>query len=387
MVVSTERISASDDAQRAAKGRPTRKTIAEHIDPTANSLNFVRLLLAATVIVWHAFVLSGRSTDWPYGVQLVSDVPVDGFFAISGFLLAGSWLHSPNLLRYLRNRFLRLMPAFFTCLILVAFVIAPITALIQQGSAASVFSGPHSAWQYVLHDSNLSMDFYDVGGTPRGVPVPGVWDGSLWTLYWEATAYLALAILGVAAILRRRWATAVIFALVWLMALALALGLLPDEYRIRSVSRLGLMFLAGALIQLYGDKIPARRGLFAVALALLAAGALLPNYRLIAAPALAYSVIWIGGRLTAPALQLKDRDISYGLYIYAMPFQQILLMLGAARLPLAIFVVASLAITVPVAMASWFYIERPMLRLKASSWRSESSIGLRHFRTPHLAKR
>ena len=43
-------------------------------------------------------------------------------------------------------------------------------------------------------NSALLMLKPDVGGTPRGVPTPGAWNVSLWTLIWEMFCYIAVAV-------------------------------------------------------------------------------------------------------------------------------------------------------------------------------------------------
>lgn len=52
-----------------------------------NALNYVRLLLACGVIVGHGYVLGYGQ---PPPIPAISEHAVDGFFAISGFLIAGS---------------------------------------------------------------------------------------------------------------------------------------------------------------------------------------------------------------------------------------------------------------------------------------------------------
>lgn len=342
------------------------RSLADAFDPRANSVNAIRLCLAAMVILWHSAALLGRSSTGTFGTVLLSDLPVDGFFAISGFLLTGSLVHRPTLGAYLRNRFLRLMPAFWVALILVAVVFAPVTTALLHGDVGSVFSGRHSAWHYLLSNSYLWMHFYDVGHTPAGVPDAGTWDGSLWTLRWEAMAYLGLAALSFLRLLRNRWVVLTLWTLVWLLALALALHATPSAYLYYQVTfaRLGLMFLSGVLVQRFSSVLPARGWLAASCAAAIVAGCWLPDYRLLAAAPLAYLLIWVGSTVKHRALQLHDRDISYGVYIYGMPVQQTFLLFGAAALPLPVFAALSLVATVPLAMASWVFIERPALRLR-----------------------
>lgn len=352
-----------------------RRTIAGLLDPRANALNFVRLVLASSVIFWHAFPLSGRAFPFEPAAQISGSIAVDGFFAISGFLLAGSWLHKPHLLTYAKNRFLRIVPAFWVCLLVVAFIFAPLAALAQDGSTGSVFQGPHAGPLYVLQNAGLSMRFYDVAGSPLGVAREGVWNGSLWTLRWEAFAYVGLALLGLLGLLRRRAVVLVVLVLLWLASVAIAVGVLPAGYWQSTGSRLGLMFVCGMVLSLYGERIPASRRWAAAAGALLVLSPFLPDYRILGAPALAYLVVWFGGALTHERLRLADRDISYGLYIYAFPVQQGLVLAGAASWPVLVYSLAALVLTVPLAIASWLLVERPALRLKTRRARSGRRVG------------
>lgn len=351
------------DAAAPARRGPAR-TVAALVDPRANTLNFVRLLLAGSVVFWHAYPLNGHEFPWPWAAQLAGSFGVDGFFAISGFLLAGSWLHKPHLLTYAANRVLRIVPAFWVCLVVVALGFAPLALLLQGEDPAGIVTGSPSAGAYLLHNVDLSIDVHDVAGTPATVPFDGVWNGSLWTLRWEAFAYVGLAALGVLGLLRRRAVSLVLLAGLWLVGVGLALGVVPDGYWVSTGARLGLMFVAGMVVQLYADRLPAHPGFAAAAAALVLVSPVLVDYRVLGGPALAYLVIWLGGAIRSPRLRLADRDISYGLYIYAFPVQQTLVLLGADALPPLVSGLLALVATVPVAAASWVLVERPALRLK-----------------------
>lgn len=343
-------------------------TLADLVNPRTNTLNFVRLLLAASVIVWHAYPLSGNEFPVPWlaghSGGFAGGFGVDGFFAISGYLLAGSWLHRPRLLDYLRNRALRIMPAFWVCLIVVGFGFAPLAALAAGGSASDVLTGEHSAGRYVLVNSLLSIEFHDVAGTPAEVALPGVWNGSLWTLRWEAAAYLCLAALGLLGLLRRRIVPLVLLAGLWLVRVGLAGDVIADGYWISNGSRLGFMFLTGSVLHLWADRISVRPWVPVVAAGLVLVSPVLVDYRILGGVALAYLVLWLGGVNTRRALRLQDRDISYGLYIYAFPIHQSLMLAGGDRLPPLLMALVTTALTVPLATASWVLVERPALRLK-----------------------
>jgi peptidoglycan/LPS O-acetylase OafA/YrhL len=63
---------------------------------------------------------------------------VDGFFAISGFLITSSWLGNPRVRDYFVARGLRILPGFYICLVVIAVVVAPIGVAIQGGSAGKL---------------------------------------------------------------------------------------------------------------------------------------------------------------------------------------------------------------------------------------------------------
>ena len=87
---------------------------------------------------------------------------------------------------------------------------------------------------------------------------------------------------------------------------------------------------------------------------------------LLAAPAIAYLCLWLGSHLPFPRVGVPN-DISYGIYIYAFPVQQTLALWQVQRSGYVVFSLCSVALTVPLAAASWWMIEKPALRLKR--WR------------------
>jgi peptidoglycan/LPS O-acetylase OafA/YrhL len=334
-------------------------TVHAVFDPRANGLNLLRLVLASGVIVWHSFPLTGHNIGWQPLAQLAGSICVDGFFAISGFLICGSWLSRPQLGAFLRARALRILPGFYTCLIFTAFILAP--GVIWLSGHPGI--GLSDSLAYIRGNALLRVHAYDIGGTPVAVPFPHAWNGSLWTLWWEALCYLGVALLGLLRLLRIRVVVPVLFGLAWLVSLAATAGLVGNDTIVIG-SRLGIMFLAGMLVRLFADWIPIGRWLVAGAAALVAGSALLPNYGLLAALPLAYLLIVVGAWIRSPQLRFRN-DISYGIYIYAFPVQQSLALFGLWRLGVPGFAVLSILATIPFAVASWFGVEKPMLRWKA----------------------
>jgi peptidoglycan/LPS O-acetylase OafA/YrhL len=92
--------------------------------------------------------------------------------------------------------------------------------------------------------------------------------------------------------------------------------------------------------------------------------ALLPDYRLVAAVPLAYTVIVSGALIHNERFNLRT-DLSYGVYIYACPIQQLLVIAGVGALNPLVFAAIATVATLPFAALSWFLVEKPAMRLKS----------------------
>ena len=332
-----------------------RGALSEVFDPRQNALNAWRLFLAAGVILQHSWPLTGREFATPFD-QLFQQVWVDGFFVVSGFLITGSWLNNPRLREYAAARLLRIFPGLWVCVLVVAFVLAPIGVALSEGSLRL-----SSQITYVLNNAVLNIFYSGIDGTPMGVPWPGVWDGPLWTLIFELLCYIVVAVLGVAGLLRRRWTIPTVFVLSVAGSAVLGYPVMQVETIPQMVLRFAVVFSAGALIYQFRDRIPARWWLVAVCAGLVILLGLLPNYRVFAAVPLAYAVIVSGALMKRPQLR---NDLSYGMYIYAWPVQQILAAAGLIWLDPRLFFVVAAVCTVPLAAASWFIVERQAMKLK-----------------------
>lgn len=331
-------------------------------DPRNNALNAWRLTLASGVILLHAFLLTKEHL--PEFHQFLRDGWVDGFFAISGFLIAGSWLNKSKSRVYFAARALRIFPGLWMCLIVTAFIFAPATGDVSLGSQIG----------YVLKNGTLLPLQASIDGTPA--TEFHTWNGNLWTLLFEMLCYLMVALLGITRLLNKWFVLAAFIAVVawsemlppWsvfgaMMETGEAIDPATGALLVQAVTaRLLTMFLAGMLVYLWKDQIPASWSLVAVATVITAASTLLPSYRLAAAIPLTYVLIVSGALIRHKWLQLPT-DLSYGVYIYGFPIQQLLLVAGLGVHPL-LFAVISLAATLPVAALSWFLIEKPALNAK-----------------------
>ncbi|UQX89842.1 acyltransferase [Jatrophihabitans telluris] len=319
-----------------------------------NSLNLIRLVLAATVIVGHTWPIGGYKGSVSLSGANVGAWAVAGFFGISGYLITISRRHH-RLDRYLLRRAARILPGFWVNLAVTGLVFAPVVVHYGHGSTSL-----NAAGNYLEHNATLRMHTNHIGHTLSDVPFPRVWNGSLWTLYYEFACYLiiGLALIGAVSALRMRL-TASVFLLLSIVGVELTSG----DGLAANLVRLACPFAAGALIAAVRPRLDWRFALPAAVVALVAAK--LGQFYPIAAPLLAYVLLYLGDALPQWCQRVgADNDISYGVYIYGFPVQQTLATWGLHRHvgPL-LFALISLAGVLPWAAASWFLVEKPSLRL------------------------
>ena len=359
-----------------------RVKIGDTLSNRSNSLNFLRLVLALTVLASHAIGL-GFGLGWSVNYTPPGTIAVYGFFGISGYLIAGSAIRN-HAGRYLWQRFLRIFPGFWVALVLTAFFFGLIgwlspgeyrlVGFIAHGDShcgVSCYLGArNSPFDYVLSNGLLKQNQPLIAGT--------VWNGSLWTLFYEFLSYLFLLALAMTGFLRRRiWTLATTIGL-W--AIMTAITLTPSYAERFSSSASGVpmnflklttIFMVGAVIFLYRERIPDSGWLALFCAALFSAGLWLPGQfptvvftpSDLLTPLIAYPLLWLGIHLPFQKIGSRN-DYSYGLYIYAYPVTVLLAIWHVQRWGIAVFVLLCAAATVPFAVGSWWFIEKPALNRK-----------------------
>lgn len=309
--------------------------------PRAANLDALRLLLAAAVIVSHAWPLAlGPGTAEPLAAtgRSLGGWAVLVFFFLSGLLVSGS-AERRGALAFWAARARRLLPGLGAALL--------VTLALAMASGATP-SAPEAALWFARAVTLVSIE-HRLPGAFGGNPYPEVVNGPLWSLFHEVAAYGICLVLVRAGVLRRLGALLALLALA--TALALAHDLLPG--RLATFAPLFAAFACGMAAHALRDRLTL--GLPAALLCLAAACALpVP----LAAGALGYAALTLA--LRAPALP-PGADLSYGLYIYGWPVAQTLLHLRPGLAPVDLAAL-SLACTLPLAAASWHLVERPALR-------------------------
>jgi peptidoglycan/LPS O-acetylase OafA/YrhL len=348
----------------AAPHRPV-QVLAQAFDPRRNALAVLRLGLAGVVAVAHGLAV-GFGWQPQLGSTRLGDLAVDGFFVLSGFLVTRSYVRLGTFGRFAWHRALRILPGFWVCLVVTAVVAAPLAAVLLERSPATVFTTAEDpAWRYVLVNAALPVLQYEIAGlsAPNGETV---FDGSLWTLQYEALCYGVVGLLGVAGVLRNRPAQVLVgIAVVWAAALLQHAGAIPFDVPLlanRELLRFLLVFLLGVAACLFADRLPVRRLWALLSAVVVLAAAHLPDHHLVGAACFAYLCVYAMVRL--PLRWTPSWDLSYGLYVYHWPVQFLLLLAGATALGPVVFVVTGVALGAALAAVSWLAVEAPALRLK-----------------------
>jgi peptidoglycan/LPS O-acetylase OafA/YrhL len=356
-------------------------TLHERFDPRRNSFDVLRLSFALLVAVAHGIAIhTGTQPRW--GDSTLGDFGLDGFFILSGFLVTRSWLQLRAFPRFAWHRFLRIMPGFWVCLLVIALLAAPLAAVLQGMPAHTPYTGDPSALRFLAANAVLLMVQYDIAGLLAANPTPDSFNGSLWTLVFEAFCYTLVAALGMLGALHRRRGTVPLAAAVLAVLTICQEAGLPVLLNDRLL-RLVFVFLLGAAAYLYADRIPMRADLAcAAAVVFLAGVATFDDYRVVGAAPLAYVFLWFGTCFSRP--WTMRADLSFGVYIYHWPTLQLLVLTGLAGTPTAVFVTIGLAVTALPALASWYLVERPALGRKHSPLPDRAASSIRPRATPAL---
>lgn len=323
-----------------------------------NNFDFVRVAAAFAVLYSHQFALAGRPEPTLLGGSW-GGWGVLVFFAISGYLVAGSWERDPHLWRFGVRRFLRLWPGLVVSVLLVVFVLGPVVTSLEL--RAYLLAAP--TWQF-LQVLTLGAFTSYLPGVFDGNPMPGSANGSLWTIPVEVRCYVALALLGVLRVLRWRWVFSLVFgAFVGWFFFLWGTGY---EHPLRMPMQMGVAFGMGAFLSAWRHLWLPRR-LWAVPV--MVAGFLglwySGFYELAGTLGLATGAVVVGVGST-PLLRRFGRfgDVSYGFYIYAFPVQQTVIWLTDNRLPVLHGLVVATIVTLVLAWLSWHWVEKPALRWK-----------------------
>ena len=327
-----------------------------------NNLTAIRITLAWLVLYGHSFAIAklpGVADPLRVlfqGSVWIGELAVNGFFALSGFLVTGSLIKRGSI-DYLISRVLRIYPALLVCVFVSVLLMGPLVSKL----AVPDYFAEERTWMYLCNAFGVFPMKWDLPGVFTENVRPAV-NGSLWTLTVEVRCYLLLFIIGLSGLLH--YGAVANLALVAIFVFALYhFQDLPLIGIREKWSRPGGYFLLGVFLWLNRDMLPID-GRIATGTAIIMFSSFgQPWFDWVFAPCFVYILIFLAYGPRYLNVDERVGDISYGIYIYAWPVQQLIILMIPGIHPYIHFVLASAA-TIPIALASWRYIERPSLRLK-----------------------
>jgi len=336
-----------------------------------NNFNLLRFIAASTVLYQHSYPLFNHSPHGSYLANIVNAVAV--FFIISGFLITKSWCDKPEIFFYLKNRFLRIVPGLFVCLLFTILIIGPVCTKL---SLAEYFS-QKGTYRYLLKNITFNVR-YSLPGVFEENPYKDAVNGSLWTLPVEVFCYLGVMVFS----FRRFFTIKYLLSIVTIFVISYYLYVVnnPDSLLLYSVPQFlkwqsSLLcvcnFLVGANFFLYADKIKLKKSFALIALGCYLYPTSNAEFAIFSQfIALPYLIFYLAFCVDFQPSFLKNfgkkYDLSYGIYIYAFPVQQAVMHFLSSHINLSVFFVLSYFITAILAFLSFTIIEKPCLRFKTN---------------------
>jgi peptidoglycan/LPS O-acetylase OafA/YrhL len=340
-----------------------------------NNFDVLRFTAASSVILHHSYALLGLGEDpaSQLGFPSIGRVAVAVFFVISGYLVTQSWDRDPRLLPFVRRRAVRILPALVAAVLFCAFVVGPMFTSLRT----TAYLANSQTWRFTLRNCLVYPIEYTLPGVFSSNPYPFAVNGSLWTLAYETSMYGLVAGLGLTGLIRGRRGAVFVTALAAAATLSTAwvpmsIPRFPSTvfYVVPAlVLRLAPYFLCGSALYVLRDKLPLRWDAAAVLVMAALVGLSIDPQAAepITCVAISYSTLVAAFAKLGPLSRFGARgDFSYGIYIFAFPVQQMLVVwMGRDTSPIVLTAVA-FVLTLALAIASWFCVEKPCLRWKSA---------------------
>lgn len=309
-----------------------------------NNFDIIRLTLAAVVVLFHVGYLSGNSLLGRLPHYFSGHLAVEGFFAISGFLIFASYERSSSLQDYFTKRAARILPGYWLS---TAFCLA-----------IAFYYGSFHVARFLFANLTFANFLEDA--------VPGVFDsnpltalnGALWTIKIEVMFYILVPI--IVWLCRRLNRDAVLWTL-FALSIIYRVGMVNHYKFAMQLPGQFSFFVIGALIHYHLDFFMKHGKWITVAAILLYLGHLTTGWFALRPAAVA--TLTLSASLLAPTIKGPTRwgDFSYGIYVLHWPIIQLFVAAGLYRAHPGLALVLTVITVAIAAVFSWFLVEKPSL--------------------------
>ncbi|MBQ8773221.1 MAG: acyltransferase [Muribaculaceae bacterium] len=328
-------------------------------------MDAVRYYLATSVLIAHFNFMGGHDIPWPTS----SHTAVGGFFALSGFLVYGSYLRNPSLINFIKRRARRILPPYVFIVLLCTFGLSGATTL-----STSEYFASADWWKYLF--ANLFfLNFLQS-------TLPGVFEsseyavhavnGSLWTMKVEWMLYLSVPIV---AWLHTRLNWRRLPTLLGMLAFSIGYRILfyymyadtgNELYNILSRQVFGQLsyFYVGVIIYFYLDQFMKWKWqIIAIATAITLLSPHIPFYNQWLDPLVSGSaVIWFSMVGNWGKWMSGRNNVSYDIYLFHFPVIQLSIFTGINALPSWQALAIVMTATIALANLSWHCIGKHFMK-------------------------
>ena len=334
-----------------------------------NNFDFLRFIFALLVVISHAYTLSGENVNNQFLYQItdgqieLSNIGLNGFFILSGFLIFKSLEKSKNLLVFFWKRFLRIFPALFIMLLITLLVLS------FAYNDYILISLNRDFYTYLPRNLTLYYLQFSIKGIFENNPYPNTINGSLWSISYEFTMYILLSTL-----IFFRKSSKLVALLLFISFVLLFIGYNFYYDRFAGIIfysmigkhffNLGAFFIGGSLLAaLKFEKFESKRLLLLGVFTVLLLAVYFDFYNYVKHIVLTLFII-LTGLIPIRHIDKFGRigDMSYGIYIYGFPVQQTLMYFF--KFNHIQLLIISVLISILFGYVSWHFIERKMLKFK-----------------------
>lgn len=349
-------------------------------DNKNNSFTILSVVMSIMIIYYHCYPLffgiTSKKSDIFTELMGISlgEVIVGAFFVISGFMIITSLNNSKNIAEYLKKRFIKIFPPLIFCLLICALVIAPILSDIPK-------------WDFIKSTKLYSRYIFDNiflwKNTQYGIadvfinnPYPAAINGSIWTIKHQFFMYILIIAINFA-ILKKNKEYYKYFCFIILVITMVSFTGRYDLF-FKNLSKnfndIGIFvegsqllklicyFCMGVFFNIYSDRIIIKNKYASFSLLLLILCRKTIVIRCLCLLIIPYITIYLGTLKS----KIKLTDISYQIYIWAFPIQQMIMYYLGGKINLYVYIALSISMTCAVAYVTYYITEWSFKKLKTN---------------------
>ena len=355
--------------------------IVDKYDAKNNSFTLVSIIMSLLIIYFHCYPLFYGPTTSNYdlftkhfGLSL-GEVVVGAFFAISGFMIVTSLQKSKNTWEYLKKRFIKIFPPLVFCLLVCALVIAPILSDIPK---LDFIKNVNIYKRYIIDNILLWRNTqYGIADVFIGNPYPSAINGSLWTIKHQFFMYILILGINIALLKKKPDLFKYFYGIILVLTMVSFTGKFDSFYAdlLKNHGTIGILaegnqvlklicyFCTGIFLNIYKDKISLKKEYFIYAIVILILARKTIVFRCLSLFLIPYIIIYIGSLKNK--IKFKIPDISYQVYLWAFPIQQMLMYYLNGKIGIYSYIALSIIITCVVGYCTYYITELPF-KLKRS---------------------